>query len=463
MSVSHGNDPEILDRIGEALHVEADRVDGIAGTGTSGMAMLVESWAGPDLEAFDADWRGAQQQLAAVAQLLRVVGKRAKEQAQQQREGSGEGGGGRGVPWLSRTPGVDITLPSPGDPALVTPIKYDTPPGGGGDGDFSFGPDGPREPTAEDAIPEEFRVLFDTSFEDGPRIPFESGNNSVPQGLSHFQGLDENGDPVDELVYTFYGKGDTHDGEIVFMDRETGEVTSRVPLEGIDHYGGVTVVGDNTYVSGGGKLQVYETAKLRNPDMTLIDPNTPEWDWMLIDEPFLVTNGARPINYGTTDAEITALADGVPVDASSTVTSYKDSLFVTDFDKHNPSKMYRYEIGPDGRPIPTGDSYDVPPKTQGVSFDEDGNAYFSTSYGRYADSEMVVVPAEDMNAGGWDEDDHHGSDLPKMAEGSVIIDGKLYQLYESGSSAYGAHGPDVLGDVTGATDPRERLTVHDVG
>lgn len=91
MSLSHGNDPEILDGVGDALLVEAERVQTLASTGTSGIAVLVESWAGPDMEVFGADWRTAQQQLDAASQLLRVVGERAKGQAQQQREASGEG------------------------------------------------------------------------------------------------------------------------------------------------------------------------------------------------------------------------------------------------------------------------------------------------------------------------------------------------------------------------------------
>uniref|UniRef100_UPI003B8A66C8 WXG100 family type VII secretion target n=1 Tax=Janibacter anophelis TaxID=319054 RepID=UPI003B8A66C8 len=118
MTVTHGNDPVVLDGIADALRAQADRVETISGTGSSGVAVLVEAWAGPDLEVFGENWRGAQQQLESASQLLRAVGERAREQAQQQRDSSGEGGGGGGgAPWLPG-PNADRTLPTPDAPPL---------------------------------------------------------------------------------------------------------------------------------------------------------------------------------------------------------------------------------------------------------------------------------------------------------------------------------------------------------
>lgn len=457
MTVTHGNDPDVLDGIGDALRAQAERMQTIAATGTTGVAALVEAWAGPDVDVFGANWRGAQQQLDSACQLLRAVGEQTKEQAQQQRDASGEGGGSRGptTPFDLGPPNADRTLPTPGAPGqMAVPIKHDVPPFVGGDGR----PD-----------PEAFQLPegFD---EDGPQIPFTGDNHEVPQGLAHFRGVDENGDPVDELVYTSYqydpdDPDDTTHGEIVFMDRRTGEVTSRVPLEGIDHYGGVTVVGDYTYVSGGGRLQVYETSALRDPQRRLVQPEGPIAEAFGV-EPYDVIDPATPINYGTTDAEQGELANGVPVDASSTVTSHDGDLYVTDWDADRPSTMYRYEIGPDGQPIRTGDEYTVPPQTQGVSFDEAGNAYYSRSHGRGVPSLLTRVSADDFASdGGWTWQNGEDVATPNMAEGSVIIDGQLNQLYESGSAKYDHydHGPDALIElVAGELDPRERLTIHDL-
>lgn len=412
MSVSHGNDPEILDGIGDALRVEAERVQGIAGSGTSGVAVLAESWAGPDLEVFDANWRGAQQQLDAAAQLLRAVGERAKEQAQQQREGSGEGGGSRAVA------------------------------GSGGGDRLGLGAAVGANAVSERPVPSDFTLPDD--YEDGPQIPFSS-KSQVPQGLA-YNARD------DELVYTFYDEDDDTDGEIVFVDRETGEVTSRVPLEGLDHYGGVYVDGDYTYVAGGGDTQVYRTDQLRAPRTEEID---------------------NPLEVITGEETLTRTLPAVPVDtidtrAHSTVTVHDGHLYVTQFTKDDadPGNMYKYEIGADGSP--TGDpvgTYQVPPQTQGVSFDEAGNAYYSSSYGRGNESTLTRVSADDFGRdGGWTEDNGDAHTIPNMAEGSVIIDGQLYQLYESGADKYDSYtGPDkVVGLVAGQLDPRDRLTVHDL-
>ena len=46
----------------------------------------------------------------------------------------------------------------------------------------------------------------------------------------------------------------------------------------------------------------------------------------------------------------------------------------------------------------------------------------------------------------------------------MVVDGRLYQLYESGADKYDDNpGPDFIVDrVVGDTDPRDRLTVHDL-
>lgn len=247
-----------------------------------------------------------------------------------------------------------------------------------------------------------------------------------------------------------------------------------MPLKGIDHYGGVTVVGDYTYVSGDGKLQVYRTEDLLHPHTVTEPPLVPGWD------PITYTPAPNPINFAdddnpnTTTEREQAFADGVPVSASSTVTNHNGDLFVTSWNPDGPGTMYRYEIGPGGRPIPTGDSYVAPPNTQGVSIDDSGNAYFSTSFGRVNDSELVFVSADDMNSGGWNEENEIRERLPKMSEGSVIVDDRLYHTYESGSKHYGTSesvkekigfgipGLDKVSDMAGVIERRDRMTVHKI-
>lgn len=253
--------------------------------------------------------------------------------------------------------------------------------------------------------------------EPGPPIPFLPGAREVPQGLAH--------DPRSgELVYTFYDESDPGRGLVVFADR-AGAVTARVPLAGLDHYGGVTVVGERTYVCGGGRVQVHETARLR-------------------------AGAGEPLAT-------------VRVRASSTITSHRGDLYVSRFRVDEPGVMFRYEIAPDGLPTATGDELVAPPRTQGVAFDGDQAVYFSRSWGRATPSVLTRVCAEDLRSdGGWTPENGHDTLLPPMAEGSVIIGRRLHQLYESGAATYRRHPwPHPVRQVlVGRLDPRERLTVH---
>ncbi|GAB3115484.1 hypothetical protein GCM10027055_23430 [Janibacter alkaliphilus] len=407
-TVSHGQDPERVDAVGEALGVLAERVDGVSQTGRAGVVVLADAWGGPDAERFAGEWSGAESALASAAQVLRETGRIARTQAADQRSASeGAATGGAGAP----RGGARAVTAATGALAGAT---------GGVLG----------------ADPEDFGLPED--YEDGPEIPF-SDKGQVPQGMSY--------DPVnDELVYTFYDEDDDTDGEIVFVDRETGEVTSRVPLRGQDHYGGVAVHGEYTYVSGGGDVQVYRTEDLRDPEQTSVElPGLGSYP---------VTVPAEPI-------------DTVDTAAHSTVTVHNDELYVTQFteDENTPGTMYRYEIGADGSPVgdPVGE-YAVPPQTQGVSFDEAGNAYFAQSYGRGNTSTLTQLSPSELQDGGWHEGAGTSQTIPNMAEGNVIIDGQLYQLYESGADKYDDYtGPDgIVEEFAGELDPRDRVTVHDL-
>lgn len=255
--------------------------------------------------------------------------------------------------------------------------------------------------------------------EEGAVIPFAPDGTDVPQGLA-FDG--EGG----EFVYTFYDNADQHVGAVVFADAE-GNPSARVPLAGLHHYGGITLMGELTYVCGARKVQVHDTTLLRQE----------------INDPLMT----------------------VPVLASSTVTSHAGSLYLTAFRKDGPGRMYRYDLETDGRPVATGEEATVPPQTQGVAFADDDTVFFSRSYGRSRPSTLTRVAADDYRRdGGWTPQNGRDTPLPPMAEGSVIVDGRLHQLYESGAHPYLRHAKAHLLStlLLGPVRPRDRLTVHDL-
>ena len=119
----------------------------------------------------------------------------------------------------------------------------------------------------------------------------------------------------------------------------------------------------------------------------------------------------------------------------------------------------------DGRPVDTGERLVAPPRTQGLSFDEGGHAWFTRSWGRTARSTLTRVSAAALaEDGGWTPDNGRDTTLPPMAEGSVVVAGRLHQLYESAAAPYRRHARPhhVRRLVLGRLEPRERLTVHDL-
>lgn len=253
--------------------------------------------------------------------------------------------------------------------------------------------------------------------EPGAVIPLRPGSANVPQGLAW-------DDEHEEFVYTFYDADDHTAGWVVFADRE-GVVSAQASLSGLVHYGGVTLHGERTYVCGAGAVQVHDTQRLRQG----------------ICEPLMTTQ----------------------VRASSTVTSHRDGLYVTAFRRDRPDRMYRYDLDEDGAPVETGAVFTVPPQTQGVAFAQDGTVYFSRSWGRTRTSVLTRVVAADLAAdGGWTAQNGRDTSLPPMAEGSVIVDGRLHQLYESGAVPYQRYQRAhlLMSLLRGPLAPRERLTVH---
>lgn len=256
--------------------------------------------------------------------------------------------------------------------------------------------------------------------ESGAVIPLRPDSTDVPQGLAR----DEE---HEEFVYTFYDADDHTAGWVVFADRD-GRVSAQAPLSGLSHYGGITLHGGRTYVCGAGAVQVHETRRLRQG----------------ISEPLMTTQ----------------------VRASSTVTSHQDGLYVARFRRERPDRMYRYDLDEDGTPVETGAVFTVPPQTQGVAFAQDGTVYFSRSWGRTRSSVLTRVVAADLAAdGGWTAQNGRDASLPPMAEGSVVVDGRLHQLYESGAVPYQRYQRAhlLMSLLRGPLAPRERLTVHDLG
>ncbi|MGO1165156.1 MAG: hypothetical protein ACTMHL_00925 [Janibacter sp.] len=93
-SLTHGNDPDRLRSISDALQREGSGLGDVGRTGATMLTVLEESWAGPDLEGYTRSWELAAQHTDTASERLVAFAKVAREQADEQERASGGGGGG---------------------------------------------------------------------------------------------------------------------------------------------------------------------------------------------------------------------------------------------------------------------------------------------------------------------------------------------------------------------------------
>lgn len=96
--VTHGNDPESLRAVADALQHLGDRVVTVGEQGSSMTGVLGEAWAGPDLDRFTADWQTVRPRTDAAADMLKSYAGRLREDADEQVRASG-GEGSRSSPF----------------------------------------------------------------------------------------------------------------------------------------------------------------------------------------------------------------------------------------------------------------------------------------------------------------------------------------------------------------------------
>lgn len=94
MSLTHGNDPERLRSISDALQQQGRTLGDLGRTGTMMLSVLEDAWAGPDLEGYQQSWSVAAQLTDSAAGLLEAFARLAREQADEQVRSSGVGGSG---------------------------------------------------------------------------------------------------------------------------------------------------------------------------------------------------------------------------------------------------------------------------------------------------------------------------------------------------------------------------------
>lgn len=197
-------------------------------------------------------------------------------------------------------------------------------------------------------------------------------------------------------------------GCIHVFDRKTGDYLVTLGMKEQSHLGGLTFDGENIWVchSDNSTLQcipyVFVKRIASKRQQNVVDCST-------LFEEYHVSNTPSCITY------------------------YDGKLWVATHTKILNSKMIAYKITRNG--LRQVQSYRIPDKVQGITFDEDGKVYISTSYGRENSSYIKVYESvEEMN-----HRPNHPAvkvEMPPCSEEIDVEDGQIYVLFESAGEKY---------------------------
>ena len=257
---------------------------------------------------------------------------------------------------------------------------------------------------------------------------------SVPQG---FEYIEEGG----VFLYTGYHK-DTESPSMVYIISDNGEGKPRkIDLYDKDgkpftsHVGGITVYGDYAYIADGKGFSLFELADIFDTDdkATMLDKIDNDFGVAFVEaigNKLYVGNFYRAVDYETPASHHIETPNG---DKNSAL------IYVYDL---NPETSYPVSIYPT-------EAYSITDAIQGMTIDENGKIFLSTSWGL---SKSHIYIYDETNASKGTFKTPNGDEIPltfldskckvdditspPMAEEIVCKDGKVYIIGESASMKY---------------------------
>lgn len=213
----------------------------------------------------------------------------------------------------------------------------------------------------------------------------------------------------DFFLVTAYSPYDSEKlGALYVFDRDTGEYLVTIGMKKRSHLGGLTFDGRNLWICHSDSRSLE---RLSYQYIQLIARSEPK---MFVDatgmfEEYRVANMPSCITYH----------DGLLWVATHNV--YFRSVMVS----------YKYLDGE----LVEQQRVNIPAKVQGVAFDDMGDVYISTSYGRNKSSYLRVYHGiDELDQSPWKPE--HNVEMPPCSEEICWTDGTLYVLFESASEKY---------------------------
>lgn len=247
-------------------------------------------------------------------------------------------------------------------------------------------------------------------------------NNYITQAAQCMQGLCIT---PEYILMTSYAESDTVPGTLMIFDRGTGEYLVSLAMKVKSHLGGVAFDGENIWICHS------ERKTLERIDYDFVQ--------------FIAESGA---DYCV---DVSGFSDEYLIkNTPSCITCYGDRIWVATHSTLFDGTMVSYSYDKAVEELVSLSEYQIPKRVQGVTFDEDGSIYFSTSYGRKNSSYMKAYTSLIALSQHLSEPSVE-IEMPPCSEGVAFVDGSLLILFESASEKY-FEGTDGKGISTAPLD-----------
>lgn len=235
----------------------------------------------------------------------------------------------------------------------------------------------------------------------------------------------------DYYLITAYSEDDVESlGALYVFDKMTGEYLVTLGMKKNSHLGGLTYDGKNVWICHS------ESKSLERISYEYIRKVAEQKPKAFVDSTGLFTE------YHVANMP-------------SCVTAYDGKLWVATHNPYLKSIMIAYQYR-DGK-LKEVDRYRIPEKVQGIAFDETGNVYLSTSYGRTNSSYLKVY--DDVDALNQNPNKPMIKvEMPPCSEEISLANKKVYILFESASKKY-FEGTDGHGK---SISPIDKILIIDI-
>lgn len=235
----------------------------------------------------------------------------------------------------------------------------------------------------------------------------------------------------DYVLISSYSDDDGSLGELMVFDRKDGEYLVTLGMDSKSHLGGIAFDGENVWVCN-------------SYDMTI---ERISYDFIDL----MATENSKQV------IDATGVVDVFPVDNKpSCITYYGGRLWIATHNILIKSKMVAYYYDQKDDKLTALSTYTIPARVQGVTFDESGKVYLSTSYGRDISSYIKCYKSLISLSSRPNKPDIT-IEMPPGSEELDAVDGNLYVIFESAGEKY-LEGTDGKGNSPAPIDKILRIS-----